>query len=133
MFFVFNSNRQVALRINTLFVMAAICISIELYEIVDGASHFAQFDVYCACICANDRLSEQILTFVVKLLIDCRLAADVRVWRRCSIAVDIVDRCRPDVEGGLLFRFFFWPKNLLSELLLIRSNTVCQVKQTSMY
>ena len=37
------------------------------------------------------------LTVSVKLLIYCRLAADVRVWRRCSV---VVDRCRPDVEGG---------------------------------
>ena len=50
-FALFNSNRQVALRIDTLFIMAAICISIELYEIIGGASHFAQFYVYCACIC----------------------------------------------------------------------------------
>ena len=62
-FVLFNSNHQVALRIDTLFTMAAICISIELYEIVDGASHFAQFDVYCACICANHRLTAQVLTF----------------------------------------------------------------------
>ena len=59
----FNSNRQVALRIDTLFTMVAICISIELYEIVDGASHFAQFDMYCACVCTNDRLTAQVLTF----------------------------------------------------------------------
>ena len=26
-----------------------------------------------------------------------RLAADVRVWRRCSV---VVDCCGPDVEGG---------------------------------
>ena len=81
-FFVLSdSNRQVALCIDTLFIMAAMCISIGLYEIVDGASHFAQFEVYW--ICANDRLSAQILTFpltfAVKLLICCRLAADVRV------------------------------------------------------
>ena len=39
------------------------------------------------------------LTFAVKLLIYCRLAADV--WRRCSVAV-VVGRwlCRPDVEAG---------------------------------
>ena len=58
-----NSNRQVALRIDAMFIMATICISIELYEIVDGASHFAQFYVYCACICANHRLGAQVLTF----------------------------------------------------------------------
>ena len=78
-----------------------------------------QFDVYCACICANYRLSAQILTFTfaVKLLIDCRLAADVRVWRRCSIDVDVVvDRCRPDVDGGPLIRSIFLPTNLLSGL-----------------
>ena len=58
----FNSNHQVALCIDAMFIMAAICISIELYEIVDGASHFGQFDVYCACICANRRLSGHVLT-----------------------------------------------------------------------
>ena len=72
-FVLLNSNRQVALRVNTLFIMAAMCISIELYEIADGASHFAQFDVYCACICTNYRLGAQVwtfpLTFAVKLLI----------------------------------------------------------------
>ena len=46
-----------------MFIMAAICISIGLHEIIDGASHFAQFDVYCACICANYILSAQVLTF----------------------------------------------------------------------
>ena len=85
LFMLFNSNRQAALRIDALFIMAAICISIELYEIVDGASHFAQFDVYCACICANYILGAQVLTFAVKLLICCRLAADVSVWRRCRL------------------------------------------------
>ena len=44
-------------------MMAAMCISIELYEIVDGAIHFVQFVLYCACICANYSLSEQVLTF----------------------------------------------------------------------
>ena len=71
LFVLFNSNRQAALRIDALFIMAAICISIELYEIVDGASHFVQFDVYCACICTNYRLSAKVatfpLTFAVKL------------------------------------------------------------------
>ena len=54
------------------------------------------------------------LTFALKLLIYRRLAADVRVWRRCSV---LVDRCRPDVERGLsgpLIRSIFLPKNLLS-------------------
>ena len=40
-FFVFfNSNRQVALRVDALFIImpATICISIELYEIVDGTT-----------------------------------------------------------------------------------------------
>ena len=40
-FVLFNSNRQVAQRINTLFIMVTVCVSIELYEIVDGASHCA--------------------------------------------------------------------------------------------
>ena len=49
------------------------------------------------------------LTFAVKLLIYCRLAADVTVWRRCSVDVDVdvvVDRWRfrPDVEGGRFIR-----------------------------
>ena len=70
-FVLFNSYRQVALRIDTLFIMAAMCISIELYENVDLARHFAQFNMYCECICANDRLSAQVvsfsLTFAVKL------------------------------------------------------------------
>ena len=48
-FVLFNSNRQVALRIDAMFFLAAICISIELYEIIDGASHFAQFYVYIVC------------------------------------------------------------------------------------
>ena len=39
-FVLFNSACQVALGIDTLFIIAAICISIELYEIVDEASHF---------------------------------------------------------------------------------------------
>ena len=51
------------LHIDAMFIMVAICISIGLHEIVDVASHFAQFDVYCACICANYILSAQVLTF----------------------------------------------------------------------
>ena len=66
MFFVlFNTNRQVALHIDAMFdIMAAIRISmgIEMYKIFDGASHFAKFDVYCACICANYRPSAKVLT-----------------------------------------------------------------------
>ena len=96
-FVLFNSNSQVALHIDTMFNMAAICISIELHKIVDGASDFAQFDVYCA---STDTPIDI-----------CGETADVRVWRRCSI---VVDRCRPDVEGVSLIRLIFLPKNMLS-------------------
>ena len=40
------------------------------------------------------------------------------VWRRCSIAVDVVvDRwhCRPDVEGGPLIRSYFYFKKYLKK------------------
>ena len=112
-FVLFNSNRQVALGIDVLLIVA--CGHMYFHGTVrnrtalDGTT---QFDVYSACICANYRLSAHVLTFVRKLLIYCRLAADVRVWRRCSV----VGCCRPDVEGGPLIRSVFRPKNLLSGL-----------------
>ena len=57
--------------------------------------------------------SEQVSSFDIcgeTLPMYCRVAADVRVWRRVSVAVDVVvNHCRPDVEGGPIFR----PKNLL--------------------
>ena len=62
-FFVSNTNHHVVRRIDAMFIMVAICISIELYEIVDRASHFALFYVYCACICAKHKLRAQVLTF----------------------------------------------------------------------
>ena len=53
-FVLLNTNRRVALRINAI-IVEAICISIgtERYEIFDRASHFAQLDMYCACICKS--------------------------------------------------------------------------------
>ena len=93
------SNRHAVLHIDAMFIMAAICISVELYEIVDGTSHFDTPIDICGEI----------------LLMYSRLAADVRVWRRCSVVVDCW-RCRPDIEGGQLIRLIFMPKNLLSGL-----------------
>ena len=106
--FVFNSNRQVALCIDALFIIVARG-HLYFHRTVQDRTALdvitVQFDLYCACICANCRLSAQVftfpLTYAVKLLIYCRLAADVRVWRRCSV---VGVRCRPDVEGGLLIR-----------------------------
>ena len=69
-FELFNSNCQAALRIDA---------AIGLY---------ASFDIPIDIpidICGET------------LTIYRRLAADVRVWRRCSV---LVDRCRPDVERG---------------------------------
>ena len=69
MCFLCLTNRQAALFVDTLFIMAAICISIELYEILQLSTEslrnltFAQFDVYFACICANYRLGAPVLTF----------------------------------------------------------------------
>ena len=77
------TNRQVALCIDALFIIMArghLCFHKTARDrtALDGTT-LRNFDMYCACICANYRLSVQVLTFPLTYAVKiyCRLAADV--------------------------------------------------------